>query len=132
MAKLMSINIFFLVWTYLFCSKIHFWFNDTKVFVVNWLKLHYKLQHLFSGALYNQSKCKKCAVPLANCSSADWLLARPQLTIDFEGWMLGVVLFSSLFCPSPCQLKVPFSMTSHDIKSTRLISRGRLFFRKFC
>ncbi len=58
----MSINRFFLIWTYLFCSKIHFSFSETKVFVVNWLKLHCELQHDFCGALYNQSKC---AVPQA-------------------------------------------------------------------
>ncbi len=39
-------------------------FNETKVLLVNWLKWHNKLQHLFCGALYNQSKWKKCAVPV--------------------------------------------------------------------
>jgi len=28
--------------------------NETKVLVVNGLHWHYKLQHLFCGALYNQ------------------------------------------------------------------------------
>ncbi len=35
-----------------------------KVFVVNWLQWHQKLQHLFRGALYNTWKCEKCTVPL--------------------------------------------------------------------
>ncbi len=47
--------------------KNTFLYNETKVFVVNCLKLHLKLQCLFCGALYNQSKCNKCAVPLLTC-----------------------------------------------------------------
>jgi hypothetical protein len=33
-------------------------FNKRKVFFVNWLRWHYHLQYLFSGALYNKLKCK--------------------------------------------------------------------------
>ncbi len=45
-------------------QKIHFLFNETKVFVVNWLKLHYKLQHLFCAPSIINENTKKCAVPL--------------------------------------------------------------------
>ncbi len=65
-AKMMSICRVFLAWNSLYCSKIHFLFNETKVSVVNWIKWHYKLQRHFCGALYNQWICKKCAVPIAN------------------------------------------------------------------
>jgi hypothetical protein len=60
----MSLDRVFLAWNSLQCSKIHFLFNEAYIYVANWLKWHYKLQHLFCGALYNQWKCKKCAVPL--------------------------------------------------------------------
>jgi hypothetical protein len=40
-------------------------FKETKVFVVNCLELHYKLQHLFFGALYNQSKMQKMCCSIA-------------------------------------------------------------------
>jgi len=33
--------------------KNTFLFNETKVVVVSGLRWHYKLQHLFCGALYN-------------------------------------------------------------------------------
>ncbi len=66
--KIMSINRFNIFWTSLYCSKIHFLFNKTKVFVVNWPKWHYKLQHLVCGAIYNQWKCKKHAFPLKSSS----------------------------------------------------------------
>ncbi len=61
----MSINRFNIYWTSLYCSKINFLFNDTKVFVVNWLKWHYQLQHLFCAALYNERKYKKCSIEKA-------------------------------------------------------------------
>jgi hypothetical protein len=51
-------------------QKTHILFNETKVFAVNWFKLHYKLQHLFCGALYKPSKCKKRAVPFKKCFDA--------------------------------------------------------------
>ncbi len=52
MTDIMSINRFYIVWNSLLCSKIYYLYNETKVLVVNWLKWHYKLQHLFCGALY--------------------------------------------------------------------------------
>jgi hypothetical protein len=43
MAKIMSVNRLFLVRTSLWCPKIHFSFNETEVFVVNWLELYYNM-----------------------------------------------------------------------------------------
>jgi len=60
----MLINRFILSRTSLQCSKIHFWFNETKVFVLYQLKWHYKLQHLFFDALYNKWKRNKRTVLL--------------------------------------------------------------------
>ncbi len=57
--KIMSINRRLLVWISLQCSKIHFLFNETKVFVIYGLKWHYKLPRLFNGALYNNLKGQK-------------------------------------------------------------------------
>ncbi len=69
MAKIMSIYRVFLTRNSLYCSKIHFLFNETKVSVVNWLKWHYKLQHLFCGALCNQWKYKKMCCSIWKPSS---------------------------------------------------------------
>jgi hypothetical protein len=63
----MSINRFLIVWTSPQSSKMHVLFNE-NVFVINWLKSHYKLQHLFCGTLNNPWKCKKLAVPLRNAA----------------------------------------------------------------
>ncbi len=49
--------------------KNTFLFNGTKVFVVNWLKWHNKLQHLLCGAFCNQWKWKKSVVPLNSKAS---------------------------------------------------------------
>ncbi len=84
----MSIQRFFIVWTASARFKNTFLFNETKVLVVNGLTWHYKLQHLFCCALYNQWKCKKRAVPLSLRQRHDfqtclWLLKQ------VERWQVG-------------------------------------------
>ncbi len=44
---------------------INIFVHQSKIFVVNWLQWHQKLQHLFRGDLYNKWKCKKHAVPFS-------------------------------------------------------------------
>ncbi len=56
--------------------KNTFLFNETKVFVINWLKRHDKFQHLFCGALYNKWKCKRRAVPFIMPFNGDKLRAK--------------------------------------------------------
>ncbi len=48
---------FFLLEPLCSVQKYTFLFNEKKVFVINWLKRHCKLQHLFCGALYEKTCC---------------------------------------------------------------------------
>ena len=77
MAKIMSIKRACLAETLWSVQKIHFLFNKTKVYVVNWLTWHYKLQYLFCGALYKYWKCIKMC-----CSIAWW--DEPQISISYK------------------------------------------------
>jgi hypothetical protein len=71
--------------------------NETKLLVVNWQTLHYKLQCPFCGAPYYQSKGKNGAVPFGQLTFGRlsfYLQIAPPLQKKDPKNVLTRVLFS--------------------------------------
>ncbi len=140
LTKIMSINRFFIVRTLRSVQKYIF-IHQNKGFAVYWLQWHYKLQHLFCGALYNQWKFKKRAVPLTFSQMMLCLIARNYTETDFKTLDSGplvlvvVFLFYKFFCQKfefqsftdCCKNWRGCKSSKLTKKSSTLTSRGKIY-----